>query len=65
MAKPQDIIQITYFRDLSPVMEVVQSGYISDDKDWLYLTSGRYRKSKIKSLRNITMEKAPPEIEDE
>ena len=65
MTKPGDIIQITYFKDFSPVMEVIQSPYVEEDKEWLFLASGKYRISKIKAFRNITKEKEPPEVEDE
>jgi len=58
-------MMITYYRELSPVMEVIKATYVSKDKDWLYLNTGKYRLSKIKALRNITQEKAPPEIEPE
>jgi len=65
MDRPGDTIQITYFRDLSPVMEVIQSFYVGNDRDWLYLKSGRYRRTKIQAYRNITEEKSPPRIEEE
>ena len=65
MDRPGDVVQITYFRDLQPVMEVIQSFYVSNDRDWLYLKSGKYRRSKIQSYRNITEEKSPPRIEEE
>lgn len=65
MTNVGDRIQITYFRDLVPTMEIVQSFYKSEDKDWLYLTCGKYRVSKIKAFRNLTKERTPEVIEDE
>ena len=65
MAQVNDVIQLTYFRELHPVMEVVQSFYVSEDRDWVYLKSGKYRKNKVKSYRNLTAEKLPPAVEDE
>jgi len=61
--KSGDEIQITYKRDQTMIIEIVQGKFEREDKDWIYLEGDRkYRISKIKGLRNLTKEKSPPEI---
>lgn len=54
--KKGDLIQLMYRRNKDHTFQVLESPYVDRDQDFLYLETGKYRRSRIKLIRNLTEE---------